>query len=661
MRPLDGNRTRLIASVGGFFVLWGITTLSCQACGGGEPSPTPRCAWIAASEGPVLMLAEARILTEYPATWLEREEIDRVLAERELQAAFGAEGVSTRISLGKIFKADVLVLARVGGRQQQRFAELVLAETGGGMRILSRRIPLTNDAAGDAAKLCKLVALGLVKYGETIREVYAVSPFLSEDLGYQHDYLRSAYARLLEEMLLAQPGVLVVELKEADAIAREYAVSDPQGKMTRRLPTYVLGEFRHEGREDALRVKITVKMRRGEQMLDESSHLVSPASVAALFREITARWHESEGRAVAEPDVAAELQVLTERVDELSRLGQWGDVLDLCEASLLLAPDRLDLRHRAIRAARLQLRGLETGSRDACEKRVALDSRALEHAKMVVDAGIPEPDLLMQALYDRRSPPIHPGHIPWRLHAWERVPEDLVPSLMSLEVSERQVSRQLADRYAGLGDWGRWGQCVMHATDSKLPQQRNAERAAAILEHQDELPARTIKDVCRPPRISVEGRQTLTMLADSPEANALVRGVARELRDDLERSRQSFPERPATEPASSDGEVAAPDGADGGTSLTFRPIQLTCPGLFSPRKEQLYPKFWQALPGSIDLLAESGLRVLLLKEPGVVVPTGLRILGPQSLISDPSYDGKYVWLTRGDTILVICWLMELLN
>lgn len=61
--------------------------------------------------------------------------------------------MSTRISLGNILKADVLVLARVGGRQQQPYAELVLAETGGGIRILSRRIPLTDDAEGDAAKL----------------------------------------------------------------------------------------------------------------------------------------------------------------------------------------------------------------------------------------------------------------------------------------------------------------------------------------------------------------------------------------------------------------------------------------------------------------------------------------------------------------------------
>lgn len=653
MMPLDRNSKRLVVSVGRFLVLLGITALSWRACGGGEASPPPRCAWIAALDGPVLTLAEARIMAEYPAIWLERAEIDRVLAERRLQEAFGADAVSKRISLGRMLKADVLVLARVGGGEQPPFVELVLAETGGGMRILSRRIALTNDAEADAAKLCELVAVGLKKYGETIGEVYAVSPFLSQDLGYEHDHLRSAYAKLIEEMLLAQPGVLVVELKEADAIAREYALSDPQGRITRRLPIYILGEFRHEGREDTLRVKMTIKMRRGERMLDESRHLVSPATVPALFREITARWHESRGRAIVEPDVEAEVRALTDRVDELSRLGQWRDVQDLCEATLLLAPDRLDLRYRAIRAARLQLRGVPMDDGDACERRVSLRLRALEHSRIVVDAGIPEPDLLLQALYDRRTPIVHPGHVPWRLHDWERVSVEFVQPLMDLAISERQLSRQMADRYAELERWGVWGQCILHATDWKLPQQRNAERAAAILKHQDKLPARTVKDVCRSAPVSVENDQFFTALAESPEANELVRDVARELRDSLERFRQSSRERQVTEPTPSGREVTAPGGADSVTPLTFQPIRLTCPDLFSKKQMQLHPKFWQALPGSIDLLAESGWRVLLLKEPGVVIPTDLRIWGPQSRISDPSYDGKYVWLTRDDTILVM--------
>ncbi len=523
------------------------------------------------------------------------------------------------------------------------------------MRILSRQIPLSDDVEADAAKLCELVGVGLKKYGETIREVYAVSPFLCQELGYEHDHLRSAYARLLEQLLLAQSGVLVVELKEAEAIAREYALSDPEGRPARRLPIYVLGEFRHEGREEPLRVKITIRTQRGEQVLEESSHLVLPATVPELFREITARWHEGRGSAAVEPDVAAEVRTLASRVEELSRLGQWRDVLDLSEAALLLAPDRLDLRYRAILAARLELRGVPVEGSDACEKRVSLGFRALEHAKMVINAGIPEPDLFAQAFYFAQTiyggwkAPVHPAHTPWGLHEWERVSEEFVEPLTNLAISERQVSRQLADRYAELENWYMWEQCILHATDWKLPQQRYADRAAAVLQHQQKLPEKTIRNVCRPGRLSVEGDQILATLAESPQASAAVRAAVQKLLDEGER----FPELAPAEPASSD-QPLLPEGTAGSATLTFQPIQLMCPSLFSGRSEELRPDFWRALPGDIDLLAESPFRVLLLKQRGLVKPIGLashdRVV---HRISYPSYDGKYVWIARNDAVFVL--------
>lgn len=589
------------------------------------------------------------MLAESHALWLERAEIDRLLAERRLQDAFGAEAVTERIGLGRVLKADILVLARAGGPTEQPFAELVLAETAGGMRILSRPVPLTDNTEADAARLCELVGAGLNKFGQTIREVYAVSPFLCQDLGYDHDHLRSAYARLFEETLLAQPGVLVVELKEAEALAREYAISDPAARPIRRLPIYVLGEFRHEGRGESLRVEIAVKTRRGEQLLDESSRLVSPADVPDLFREISDQWRKGRGDAIVEPDTALEVRTLANRVEELSRLGQWRDVLDLCEATLLLAPDRLDLRYRAIRAARLLLDKPQMDSRT----RISLGSRALEHAEIVVGAGIPEPALFAQAFYGGKTPPTHPAHLPWGLRDWERVPEEYVRPLMNLEISERQVSRQLADRFAELENWFMWEQCLGHATDWRLPRERYADRAAAVLQHQHKLPEKTIKNVCRSGRLSVERDQILATLAESPHAGPAVRAAVRKLLDETDRYKRSFPGLPPAEPVSSNP-PAMPADADGRTPLTFRPIELKCPSLFLPRMEELQPDFWQPLPGGVDLLAQSPYRVLLLKQHGPVKPIGLTSRsGVSRRISYPSFDGKYVWIAANDAVFVL--------
>ena len=650
--PLPQNADQLALSIGRFLIFVAIMALASRNCAGHEDSPNPQCAWIAASDEPVLTLAGAKVLAQSRARWLEREQIDLLLAERRLQEAFGAEGVSERIELGKVLKADVLVLARTGKHDKHAFVELVLAETQGGLRILSRQIPLTGDAEADAAKLCELVSLGLKKYGQTICEVYAVSPFLCQDLGYAHDHLRSAYARLFEELLLAQSGVLVVELKEAEAIAREYAIAAPEGKPARMLPTYVLGEFRHEGEGDSLQVKISIKAQRGEQLLDESSRVVPPASVPDLFREISARWQKARGQAIAEPNVAAEVRVLADRVEEVSRLGQWPDVSDLCEATLLLDPDQLDLRYPAIRALRLQLLGLPLDERRACEKRVALLSRALEHARIVVAAGIPDPDLLMQAYYARRHAFSSYRSLS-RLHAWEGVSDEFVPLLTDLAIRDRQLRCQLASRYAELENWDAWRECILFAYDWKLPQLCNADRAATLLKYQDHLSAKTIEILCGPAGLSVENAQFFSTLAESPRANSTLRAVVQDLREYQQCHRRSFPDHPPHAEAKSSDSLPGPSNAADPTPLTFRPVHLRYPATASSGEgRELVPRFWQPLPGNIDVLAEPGARVLLLKQPGQLKPiVGVRYA--PSRLTNPTFDGKYLWLTRDRTILVV--------
>ncbi len=65
---------------------------------------------------------------------------------------------------------------------------------------------------------------------------------VSHDLGYEFEYLKTAYARLLEQWLLSQPGLLVVELAEARAISQELALADAGARIERRLPLYLSGE-----------------------------------------------------------------------------------------------------------------------------------------------------------------------------------------------------------------------------------------------------------------------------------------------------------------------------------------------------------------------------------------------------------------------------------
>src|SRR5689334_21070832 len=72
----------------------------------------PVCALLDPEKVPQAALLEAKLLADTGATWVERAEIDKVLREQKLQAAFGPQGVGERVRLGKILKADLLVIVR---------------------------------------------------------------------------------------------------------------------------------------------------------------------------------------------------------------------------------------------------------------------------------------------------------------------------------------------------------------------------------------------------------------------------------------------------------------------------------------------------------------------------------------------------------------------
>jgi hypothetical protein len=72
----------------------------------------PTCALLDPEKTPRAALLEAKLLAEPGATWVERADIDKVLKEQKLQAAFGPQGVGERVKLGKLLKADLLVMVR---------------------------------------------------------------------------------------------------------------------------------------------------------------------------------------------------------------------------------------------------------------------------------------------------------------------------------------------------------------------------------------------------------------------------------------------------------------------------------------------------------------------------------------------------------------------
>jgi hypothetical protein len=306
---------------------------------------------------PQVALLEAKLLADDSATWVERADIDKVLKEQKVQAMFSPQGVGERVRLGKLLKADVLVMVRSVKGAESPTLEVVVSETASGLRLSVRAVPVTKDSGADVALLLAAVKDGIRRHGEKVTEVVAVPPFVSNDLEYTHDYLKGALSKLAEAEALGRNGVVVVELAEAEALAREIALTDPGARVNRPVPVYLMGEYRNEGKGKDRTITLKLRAERGGKAISKPVELKAktgeePDAVRKWATEtLDALAKDDKPRPPADPK--AEAKVLAERARMFASLANWADSLALIEASLLLDPTQTELRVDAVRAAAL--------------------------------------------------------------------------------------------------------------------------------------------------------------------------------------------------------------------------------------------------------------------------------------------------------------------
>lgn len=314
----------------------------------------PVCALLDPEKHPRVPLLEAKLLADSSATWVERGNIDKVLKEQKLQALFSPAGVGERVKLGKLLKADLLVMVRPVKGTAEPALEVVASETASGLRLMRRAVLLTKDADADVAALLAAVREGIGRHGEKVSEVVAVPPFVSNDLEYSHEYLKGAFGKLAEAEALGRKGVLVVELEEAQALAREVALAAPGSKVERPLPVYLLGEYRHEGKGKDRTLALKMRAERGGKPVGRAMEVtVAPADGPAEVRKWAAATLDALTKAPqpsSPTDPKAEAKLLAERSRLFAQYAYWGEALALAEASLLLDPDQTELYADALRA-----------------------------------------------------------------------------------------------------------------------------------------------------------------------------------------------------------------------------------------------------------------------------------------------------------------------
>ena len=244
--------------------------------------------------------------------------------------------------------------------------------------------------------LCNLVKQALEKYDEQITEVWAVPPFASEDLTYEFDHLKSAYAKLIEQILLQRNGALVVELAEAEAVAKEVMLTEPGARVRRQLPFYLLGKYRHRGQGPKRRLAIELRLVHGRDQLQAIAKSdLTPEDVPRFLRHSTAEvLRKSGGAAQPLSDPETEARQLADRAKTFWKTGQWTEALSLIEASLLLKPDQSDLHTDAVHVlthlVQLPREGVAWDQNvQSAAHRFQYFRRGLEHLEALTAKGTP--------------------------------------------------------------------------------------------------------------------------------------------------------------------------------------------------------------------------------------------------------------------------------
>lgn len=589
-----------------------------------------RCAFIDIDQSPLGGLVEAELLTRPEVEWLERTEIQKLIAERQLQPLLAATAGNDRTALGQVLKADVLVILKTTTQNDQSFGELVVAETRSGLRLVSQRLPLSRDLQETATLAAKLVDGGISKAGKGVKHVFAIPPFLSNDLTYEFDYLRSTYAKLLEQSLLDADDVVVVELEEANAVAKELRLTSADGSVRRNLPIYLMGEYRNEAEGDQRTVRLSLRIQQGDKELDSQQVEIRADKVPDFLRKSARKIAKSQGIETPPSDPTAEARQLNNRAKQFIRLANWQEALGLIEASLLLLPDQPETLSDAILVAGHRAKQFDRQKLDQLEKAKELNRRSIEHLRTLatnhsVEACQPHFDLLSFS---------DSNHLP-RHHAGSALSERLAELEEVYSREKRQLAIELSHRLAAKHDWESSALLLSPVVDIMTPERRYNKITKMILQYQDgpdpNLMVRSYShggykvDKLR----TLEGRRFLEQLRKNPEAN-----------DDVKHTAENLLAAIGTLPQPQEAETGAVPQAE--SRLTFKPIDLTY------HDEQLGRTLpLKMIDGCLPL--KGGTDVFYSSQ-------GVFVLSPQrelrQLWSPPvnsgvqsiSFDGRYLWL-----------------
>ncbi len=305
------------------------------------------------SRSPVTSMLAVELTQKPELAPVERAQINKILAEQKLHFAMGAADIDSRRRIGQLLHANLIVQLRSGTRtingSSQQVIECVISESEHGLRLVRDIHALNpNSIQEEARVLSGDIDRATAKLREQIRWIFAVPPFQSQDLAHRYDHMQRSLAEALIGRLAAQPGVQVVEIEEARALANEARLTGANPTVRPLLAFFINGKYRNEGTGPARRITIDLDVTQADRTLDSrQGSALDPGAIPEFLASTLGQFvAKATGSQPAAFDVKRECAAMEKRAAEFEGIGEWENAFTLLETSLMLQPNRPQIDRR---------------------------------------------------------------------------------------------------------------------------------------------------------------------------------------------------------------------------------------------------------------------------------------------------------------------------
>jgi hypothetical protein len=215
---------------------------------------------------------------------LERGEVEKVLAEKKLQLSFEASANESRIQIGNILGADVILfIKKITGPERQEIIDARIVETRTGV-ILDDVLQDSSDIGKDIQVLIKAISPGLLKANVPLsqRHYLGISDIRNEEPGRELNSIATALTQLLKHDLNSSKNIVVLEREQLNYLLNERNLAGVNVQL--RASTIILeGGIRRNGSTKEYSVSLKFIEPSGGKTKDVA--IIVPSSDMAIIRQ----------------------------------------------------------------------------------------------------------------------------------------------------------------------------------------------------------------------------------------------------------------------------------------------------------------------------------------------------------------------------------------